>query len=602
MATRRGWERHPKLTGEQASITDGIAAALWLAALWYAAGLLSREQTVTQPADRLRDAIALGVFIPFALSICGILSGVACAALAGALAAVRFARVQCSSSGDIDEADRRNGHEAIARAVPTLACIAVAWPGLVRPLLQGDSLGYHLPNAAAWSVTHSFWTTGTTYWWYPGGSEMFAAGLFSVAGPASLGLAGFVVLLLLAHRLYAFGRKADVPPWCAGIVAGFVVSVPIIALQGHDLENDVWLSAWTLEIVWAAMYDRATLMRSAGVAALIKPYGFVYAAVALAAARTPWRTALLALVPFAVWVVRDALLWPSATLAPAQTAIPNVVQTTIAAHGLGGVMLLARAVAAQGAGTIVLALALAATLLFAREPVVRLIAAFGALFYYVVPLGFASSVPQLANGASLRYAIPALVVGIVGMVRPLGPFTWPAGIALAALAAFDVRSVLGIFWNDAATHGVVYALIPIALMALLPRRHIGAAATAIVAFGLVVYAARLAAARPVAYYDDWLGNGAQRSGLFAWLVRTQPSRIVGWEFPVGAISVVMPHAAVFNTGDSAPCAQARALHAVLVLHDVADAPLGLRHERIDRVRACGRALYRDRTALVVDGR
>jgi hypothetical protein len=96
--------------------------------------------------------------------------------------------------------------------------------------MQGDSIAYHLPNAAAWTVTHSIWTSGTWYWFYPGGSELFAAALFSVAGPAAVALAGFVALLLLAQRLPAFAVRAGFSRLGAGALAVAVITFKPIAL------------------------------------------------------------------------------------------------------------------------------------------------------------------------------------------------------------------------------------------------------------------------------------------------------------------------------------------------------------------------------------
>jgi hypothetical protein len=46
------------------------------------------------------------------------------------------------------------------------------------------------------------------------------------------------------------------------------------------------------------------------VTGLIKPYGFVFALLAAVAGRVPLRQVALGLVPFAFWLVRDAVLRP----------------------------------------------------------------------------------------------------------------------------------------------------------------------------------------------------------------------------------------------------------------------------------------------------
>ena len=91
------------------------------------------------------------------------------------------------------------------------ALVVVAWPQLVRPLLDGDSLSYHLPNAASWVQAHSLWTTATRYWWYPPASELFASGLYAVASPFALPWCGFGALALLGFR-FVRGRATHTEP------------------------------------------------------------------------------------------------------------------------------------------------------------------------------------------------------------------------------------------------------------------------------------------------------------------------------------------------------------------------------------------------------
>ena len=139
-----------------------MAGALWLLGLYGAAPAL-RTSARYETADRLRDALVLGIAIPLALGFVHALYPLTCwLALAASLIAAYLRRVP-------DETPA-----AASAAPPYLLAAAlaiVAWPPLMRPLLEGDSTSYHLPNAAAWLQAHSLWTEATRYWWYPPASE-----------------------------------------------------------------------------------------------------------------------------------------------------------------------------------------------------------------------------------------------------------------------------------------------------------------------------------------------------------------------------------------------------------------------------------------------
>ena len=97
--------------------------------------------------------------------------------------------------------------------------------------LEGDTLAYHLPNAAAWVRAGSIWTTTTRYWWYPGGSELFAAGLLAVAGPFSVLVAGAGPVALLGMRLATWCRALGTGPWTAAAIGAASIAAPVIALS-----------------------------------------------------------------------------------------------------------------------------------------------------------------------------------------------------------------------------------------------------------------------------------------------------------------------------------------------------------------------------------
>jgi hypothetical protein len=85
-----------------------------------------------------------------------------------------------------------------------------------------------------------------------------------------------------------------------------------------------------------------------------------------------------------------------------------------------------------------------------------------------------------------------------------------------------------------------------------------------------------------------------RTGVFTWLVEHDPSAVVAWGVPAARISALIPDARVVAADSGAPCRQALAAHAALLL-------LAPRANRLLRERAegCGFAIFRDDGALVV---
>jgi hypothetical protein len=568
-----------------------IAAALWLGALWYVAPLLDASAREA-PARHLRDAIVLGVAIPLVLGTAGALAPVPCAAAILLLAIVRTV---------VRPPAVRPVAASPWHALPAVAVVAVSWPALVRPLLQGDSLGYHLPNAASWSTTHAIWTTVTWYWFYPGGSELFAAGLDTIAGPLAVGFAGFAALLLLAYRIAAFAERAGCSAFQSGALAAAFVTVPAVALQGGSLENDVWLAAWLLETAWALLEERPVTRRALTVAALVKPYGFIFAALAAWFGRARRLDVVLGFAPLALWFVRDAVLWRGAIIDPAALSDPHVAATTILAQGAAGVTTLASALWNAGPGMLVACLAFVATVATSREPVLRWSALGAFAFFLIEPFGFRNDGPQLATGASLRYAFPALALGFTGALPLVRRVPWPNAVACAALAlaALQIRGVAAIFENDATTHRWYLAAIVVAAAIVADAWRARGFATPLVSLALVAYAVRFAGSHPADYYDDLISSGNGKSHLFEWLAAERPPRVVGDTIRLGSIVVVSPGTLAQNTVRVDPCGEARRAHALLVVADDPPTNAAAFAARRAAGRACGRVLYEDERALAV---
>ncbi|TAM59262.1 hypothetical protein EPN52_08255 [bacterium] len=637
--------RRSPATFENAGAGAGLLATLWLALLWLGAPLLgaaSREGATLaeRAALRTRNAIALGVGIPFVLGFAHALYGEICliAALPCVVLAWRPAAQRTTAAR----------HAPLSRAwvwltIVTAALVLLLWPQLLRPPLEGDTLAYHLPNAFAWARTHTLWVTGTRYWWYPGGSELFAAGMIAVGARWSLPLAGGAAALLLTLRIVAFAarRSSATAVTAAGaLCAVALLTTPVAAGQVGTLQNDLWLAAATLEVLWSLLYARSSraLLVSVGLCALIKPLGAVVALaagvayfvarVAVQRGEPPFSSRAIdvagGFLPLLLWIVRDVLLAPGALSPIASKALAEPWGSTIAGQGLTGLTTLLRALAAAGAATIAFALIPFVALgeFFVRSLRARLGAeglAFGTLsltgvlvsgLYLAAPFGFAGSVPQLANGASLRFDLPALACAcaVVALFAARAPLL-VGGLALLS-SLFGVARFQALFWNDAPTRSALPAAFTCALLvAVLAwvvfwhpdwKRWAALFGTACAA-ALLCVGVWLSSTRAVAFYDEGMRSDPSGvpTGLFSRLVQLRPPALVALDVRAGSISMLLPRTTVYDALDSQPCAQARRLGALLVVGTDRDTPAAVRAARRTlALHACGRVVYADRAAVI----
>lgn len=573
----------------------GLAAALWLLGLYAAAPALRSGERYAL-ADRWRDALILGVGIPFVLALVhGLYPATCWMALAICIAVA------------VRHRSRRETPPPSAAGDPvpyvTLgALVAVSWPQLMRPLLDGDSLSYHLPNAASWAQSHSLWTTATHYWWYPPGSELFAAGLYDVASPFALPWCGFVALALLGFRIAAFARESlATPPLLADALAAATVATYPLAIQGGTLQNDAWLAAFFLESFAAlgATGDRVAAMRTLAVTALIKPQGWIFAGIALLARRAPRSVWLAVAAVLGLWIARDALLWNSAILAPAATTYGNIAGSTIVAHGAAALLLLLHVGATISPfGLIALTAALIAPALLPKQRALGWSACAAALLFFALPFGYDTSVAQLATGASLRFAAPAVAAGALGLAPVASRFTYGAIAMLWAATLYGVVYVLGIFWNDGSTHAALpVAVAVVAIAAVIRNRQ--ATWVPAAAFGIAVVAAtHLAGRHPIDYYADSLRVGSTQPGVYRWIATQHPLRIGGWGLRLGVVNVLSPATQTMDLPDAAPCAVARRYGMLLIAVAQNDLPPELNTLRLGAARHCGTVVYEDPIAVV----
>ncbi len=568
---------------------------MWLLGLYAAApALRAGDRSSYEVADRLRDGLILGIAIPLGLGFLHLLYPVACwAALALCVAiALRYNFQQVA-----------RGLAVHPPYVLIAALLLVAWPQLTRPLLDGDSLSYHLPNAASWAQAHSLWTTATRYWWYPPGSELFASALYIVGGPFALPWSGFCALALLGFRIVVWTRETLSLATASDALAAATISLYPLAIQGGTLQNDVWLAAFFLEALWAV---RATPTRhyaqgSFAITALIKPQGWIFAAIALLASRARVSLWIAAFSALALWIVRDAILWSSAGVSAASTSLPLGVlfRSTILAHGATGVALLVSVTIRLAPFALVaLVAALFGPLIARHDRRLGWAATAAALLFFVLPFGYSTNIAQLANGNSLRFAAPAIAIGAILLAGAVRRVTLVAVPLLWLSTLYGCVYVLAIFWNDGSTHvalAVAAAAVAVAAVAHL-RRFAWPNA---LAFGLgVVLATHLAARHPLDYYNDALSVGGRASGVYRWVVQNRPAAIAGWGLRAGIVNVLAPGTRTFDLSDTQSCSQARDDAALLVAVAQADLSPQLNAQRLAAASTCGPTLYRDSLAVV----
>jgi len=574
----------------------GFLAALWLLGLFAAAPALRTSERYELP-DRVRDALVLGVAIPFVLGFVHALYPFTCwfvLAVTAGVAAVR----------------RGFGASSLARMpsapMPYLlagALVAVAWPQLMRPLLDGDSLSYHLPNAASWVQAHSLWTTVTRYWWYPPGSELFASGVYAVSGPFALPWCGFLALALLGLRVAAWARSINgTSPLFADALAAATITAYPLAIQGGTLQNDVWLAAFWLESLWAlrTRTKGAAAMRSLAVTALIKPDGWIFATIAMLVRRAPRPVWLAAAAAFGLWILRDALLYKSALLSPAGALSQNIFESTIVAHGAAAFALFARvAIAASPFALLALLAAFFGPLIAPRDRRLGWAACAAALLFFVMPFGYETAVAQLATGASLRFATPAIAAGAIILTYPARRASVIATALLTLSALFGAWYVLAIFWNDGGTHvAIVFALLALALAALVRARSIWPYAVALCL--AIAGTTHLASRHALDYYNDSLRVGNVSPGVYRWVATQHPPAIGGWGLRLGVVNVLAPQTRTLDLADAQPCTQARRERALLVAVAQSDLDAETNRTRLERARNCGPALFEDPIGIVTE--
>ena len=375
--------------------------------------------------------------------------------------------------------------------------------------------------------------------------------------------------VLLGQRLAYWFAAEGVRPWVAGALAAVAVTSLTIALQAANLENDVWLAAFWLESLWASQFEPQALGRSLAVTALIKPYGFLYAGVAAAVTRAPFRSWLIGFAPLTFWLIRDAVLMPTATFQLKTTsegrALDGGFTTSIAAHGADGVLGLGRALVQDGPSTIILFVAALSGIFVAKPITIRLAIICAFAVFVLQPLGFTHIGEPFGTDTALRYGLPFLVAGALTLTPLARKAPLTCGIIAVLSAAYGAMRIVRVFMNDAMTHGTWWIVVLTALVILATPSRLRSRAAGLLAMGIAAYAIVLAGSHTSGYYDDWLDGSTQQTKLFEWIARRKPSAVVGSHFRVGAINVVSPETHVADALPNDACEESERLHALLVL-------------------------------------
>lgn len=561
---------------------SGLAAFVYVAALWYIAPAFLREGGGI--ADRLRTLLVLGIAVPGGLALVHLLYAPLLWAVVALLAIWRVRK----SSPPI-------AHDPWLYAV-FAGALLILWPPLVRPLLDGDTLLYHLPNAFAFVQTHSLWTAQAPYWLYPPASELFASGLLAASGRWSLPLAGILPALLITARIYTAARARGAGAFCAAGVALAFICTPVAALQAGTLQNDLWLAAFFVEVLEG---DRSPI--ALAVCVLLKPYGWLLGLLAAVTARVPWRAVAIAFVPLALWIARDVLLLREGASLGFST--PRYFTTTIAGSAAIALPQLAHGIAAVTPQAFVWIAALVAGPFF---PASRRYAAAGAvafLLYVFLPVSYTNGVTNYAlDASSLRYALPALAAGALALAILLARASVWTSVFAYLLAAWGAWSVLAIFWNDSYTHWAIAAAL-VTLAASLAAKVTRSISIATVALALMLAGSWGASTRAQSFYADWMRQPlGKATGVFAWITQHAPERVIAENVRTGALLMSSPRTWTVAGAPGQECAEARREHALLLVGSNEDLDPADLARAFGDARSCGSTLYEDGAAIVVQPR
>jgi hypothetical protein len=573
------------LTDASHAVLGAFFAICWIAALLYSAQLFA-PRTPLDPVDRIRYALILGCAEPLGLGLLHVFYPATL--LIVTLALCVACRVSARQSVDFLVPRRSD-------IILMLTALATASPNIVRPPLEGDTLLYHLPNAIAWVQSGSLDPTWMRYWWYPGGSELVVAGLISAGGLWIAGVPNLLAATMLALRLQAWLRELSVGQAAAVSLAAAYLTIPIAALQTYDVRNDLVSAAWFVESLWVLRKEPTRAVLALAMLSIVKPYGWLLALVAILCAGR-WRS-LVALLPVGLWAAHDLLLDRHAVITMASTQLHEPWPTTIAANFPQSLAELGRALADQGPATATFFVAALAGFLGKDDRRVMLAGLLSIVVFVFTPLSFASYLPTLATGASLRYALPGLAIGALALAPIARRFPRAILVAGVLSSIFGIAHIFQVFANDSFTIISWAGVGVISALAMIPERTTRAAAVAISTLALFLRGVDLARVRATSFYADEMPRVGGRSTLFYdWFTQHAHSAYVV-DLRAGKLLVLAPSTHIVD-GLQIDCDAARRDGSWIIVGADRDVPIPVREARFEAARKCGPALFGDAAVVV----
>jgi hypothetical protein len=555
-------------------------ALVWLAMLWYAAPLLSR-QSLDLPS-RLRCMLVLLTAIPLVLAAVHLLALWPLLAVAALLCALRFRFAR-------DTAFEYNPWDGLAVAIAFL--VAAAY--IPRTPDDGDSLAYHLPNAIAWAQSGSLDPTWMRYWWYPGGSEISVAGIIAAGGLWIAGVPSLIAAMMLASRIAMWLRSLDVPAVTAAAMSAAFITISTAAFQTYDAQNDLVLAAWFVESLWMLRTDSWNALLPISILALVKPYGWTYALLAILCTSRP--RMLIALAPLAAWIVHDLLLAPHAIYSLALASAHGSWPTTIVGSAPGSLLVLARAVGERGPAAVCCFIApLFALFARGKERQIAVAGTLSLVLFLLTPFAYDNDMPQLALGWSLRYDLAELAIGALCLAPLARRFPFPFAI-LAVIGSLAGFARLLFILNHDASILIAFVVAVLAgicvLVAFMPRARVaGGFAAAGVGIALLLYGSGTAYAHaPESYAIVPPRVGGAETQFFAWF-RSHAHAAESINLRAGTLLMLAPASRVYDA-DAAECVRAKSEKAWIVVAKGA--------QRTQAARSCGSVLFEDADFIAV---
>ena len=301
------------------------------------------------------------------------------------------------------------------------------------------------------------------------------------------------------------------------------------------------------------------------------------------------------------WSIRDAILWQHAIVPPSSTSFSgSIFDTTIAAHGLPALADLVHVLLLTSPLSLIALLAALAAPFALRGPPRPLgWCAFTAVAVFLaLPFGYDNGDLQLATGASIRFAAPAIAIGGLLLIVPALRAPRAAAVLLLLSALAGAILMLSIFANDSPTLSAIAVAAMALAIAVVPQLRAQQWIVTTSVAAAILVSTHLAQRNTIDYYNDALQVDGKKPQVYAWIARATPASIVAWGMPSGVINVISPSTHTLDAPDAIPCETARTQSALLVTVAESKHASEENARRLAVARTCGTVLYDDGIAVV----